>query len=311
MEAMASASARTLRIAASCTTALAALCALASAQGVPTAASLRGAGTSGVGDLAEQAGAALAGAGVLTGSTPRRLIHFTFDDGPDREHTPALLDALDRHAHKATFFFSTNRFEGIHARHDYAPELAREVARRGHQIGAHGYEHVRMSHMRASAVRAQIDQSETMFARVFGVRTHLFRPPYGSRNGAVDTRLAEGGYATVMWNLGMADWKQRPPADIARTFFRALERNERQLGDRGGVVLLHDTHAWSVQAYELIAAQLAERNCALLAAGEELYEVTDSLQPWAHPPSDTEHAARQEALRGRLGAICPSQTALP
>ena len=311
MEVMASASARTLRIAVSSTAALAALCALASAQGIPSAASLRGVGTSGLGGLAEQAGAALAGAGVLTGSTKRRLIHFTFDDGPDREHTPVLLDALDRNRHKATFFFSTNRFEGIHARHAYAPALAREVARRGHQIGAHGFEHIRMSHMRESAVRFQIDQSETMFARVFGVRTHLFRPPYGSRNTAVDARLAEGRYATVMWNLGMADWNAQPPADIARTFFHALERNERQSGDRGGIVLLHDTHAWGVQAYQLIVAQLEQRNCALRAAGEELYDVADSLLPWAHPPSDREYAARQEVLRERFRAICPGQADVP
>jgi len=308
---MASASARTLRIAASCSAGLAALCALASAQGVPAAASLRGAGPSGIGDLADQAGAALAGAGVLTGSTHRRQLHFTFDDGPERELTPVLLDELDRNGHKATFFFSTNRFEGIHARHAYAPELAREVARRGHQIGAHGFEHTRMSHMRPSEVRFQIDQSEVMFARVFGVHTHLFRPPYGSRNTAVDTRLAEGGYATVMWNIGMADWHERPPADIARTFFRALQRNERQSGDRGGIVLLHDTHVWSVEAYKLIAAQLTERNCALRAAGEELYDVTDSLLPWVHPLSDAEYAARQDDLRDRLSAICAGPVAVP
>jgi peptidoglycan/xylan/chitin deacetylase (PgdA/CDA1 family) len=100
------------RIAAGCGATVALLGTLASAQGLPGAASLRGAGTSGVVDLAVQAGASLAGAGVITGSTSRRMLHFTFDDGPDRWHTPKLLDTLDRTGHKATFFFSTSRFTG-------------------------------------------------------------------------------------------------------------------------------------------------------------------------------------------------------
>ena len=303
--------ARVLRVAAGCTATLSFLCALGSAQGLPTAASLRGAGTSRVHGLEVQAGAGLAGAGVISDSTKRRILHFTFDDGPDQDHTPRLLDALDRFGHRATFFFSTSRFTGLHPRHDFAPGMAREVARRGHRIGSHGFDHVRMSRMRGPAVRSQIDQSEAMFARVFGVRTFLFRPPFGSRNTAVDTRLAEGRYATVLWNLGMADWNERPPAEIARTFFEALERNEQQLGDRGGIVLLHDTHAWSVAAYERIAAELAERNCTLLAARQELYDVTGSLEPFAHPPTDPEYRAAQRALRNRLWPGCPGPSRRP
>ena len=95
-EAMAHAHARPARAAAGCAVALAGLCAFASAQSVSTAASLRGAGAAEAIDLAAQSGAALADGGLLTGSTPRRILHFTFDDGPDRDNTPKLLDALDR-----------------------------------------------------------------------------------------------------------------------------------------------------------------------------------------------------------------------
>jgi peptidoglycan/xylan/chitin deacetylase (PgdA/CDA1 family) len=308
---MALAEVRALRMAACGAAALSMLGALASAQGIPTAASLRGVRTSGVEGLAAQAGAALAGTGVIDGSTRRRLIHFTFDDGPDRVHTPPLLDALDRNGHKATFFFSTNRFEGIHPRHDYAPELARQVAARGHPIGSHGFDHVRMARMRPPFVRAQVDKSEALFVRAFGVRPYLFRPPFGSRNKALDARLGDGSYATVMWNIGMADWNEQPATEIAGTFFSALQRNEQQRGDRGGIALLHDTHAWGVEAYELIAAGLAQRNCALLAAREELYDITDSVVPFARPPSDAEHAARQAVLRRRARRLCADSPSEP
>lgn len=251
-----------------------------------------------------QFGSALRDAGVLTGATQRRMLHFTFDDGPDEDYTPQVLDALDRAGFKATFFFSTGRFDPTHKRHAYAPALALEVARRGHQIGSHGFDHVRMSRMRPPEIDYQLARSEALFGRVFAARTFLYRPPFGSRNAALDRRLAERGYATAMWNIGLADWVERKPELVRMTFWRAIERNQRDRGERGGIVLMHDTHPWSAAALELIADSIAARNCALLAAREELYDVVDSLSPWVRPPSDRAHARRQAELRARAEARC-------
>jgi peptidoglycan/xylan/chitin deacetylase (PgdA/CDA1 family) len=251
-----------------------------------------------------QFGSELRGAGVLTGATKRRMLHFTFDDGPDELWTPPLLDALDRAGFKATFFFSTGRFNPVQRRHAYAPALAREIARRGHQVGTHGFDHVRMSRLRPPQLREQIAHSEAFFERVFGTRTFLYRPPFGSRNAAFDRMLAEGEYATVMWNIGMADWVARTPEQVRKSFWRAIERNECEAGDRGGIVLMHDTHDWSVAAFSLIAASIRERNCELLAAGEELYDVRDSLAAWAKPLPPAALDRRQAQLRARERVRC-------
>jgi peptidoglycan/xylan/chitin deacetylase (PgdA/CDA1 family) len=251
-----------------------------------------------------QLGEALRGAGVLSGATTRRQIHFTFDDGPDPTHTPRVLEALDRAGFKATFFFSTSRFAAKNKRNARAAELAREVARRGHQLGSHGFEHQRMSRLAPPALRAQLDRSEAMFERVFGQRTYLFRPPFGSTNAAFDAMLGQAGYATATWNVGMADWVARKPELIRLTFWRVLERNETERGERGGIVLMHDTHAWSVDAFALIATSIRERNCELLVKGEELYDVTESLEPWAKPLSEDQYAARQRELAARAEPGC-------
>ena len=161
-----------------------------------------------------------------------------------------------------------------------------------------------MSRLKAPALTEQLALSDAGFQRVFGAMTHLFRPPFGSRNAALDAMLLERGDATVMWNIGMADWNERAPELIQLTFFRALERNEKERGERGGVVLLHDTHAWSVDAFALIAAELERRNCALLAQGEELYDVTEDLAPFAREPEPASLQARQRALRERLQPRC-------
>jgi peptidoglycan/xylan/chitin deacetylase (PgdA/CDA1 family) len=255
----------------------------------------------------EQLGLPLQGAGIVTGATPRRMLHFTFDDGPTAENTPRLLDALDRAGIKATFFFSTSRFASRERRNSRSVELAREVARRGHEIGAHGFDHIRMSHLRPSAVRDELQSAEAMFLRAFGARTYLFRPPYGSRNRALDRMLADGRYLTVMWNVGLADWVAHDPEELRKIFWRVLQRNERLDGERGGVVLLHDSHDWSVAAFERIAESIAARNCELLARGEELYDVVDSLMPWVTPPSDETYAAWQQQLREQTSARCGAE----
>lgn len=255
--------------------------------------------------LAEQLGSGTRGRGVITGATKHRLLHFTFDDGPDASQTPRLLDMLDQAGMKATFFFSTSRFVSREARNAQAIELAKEVARRGHNLGSHSSEHQRMAKLAPPALRDQLKRSDEAFEAIFGAQTRLFRPPFGSRNAALDAMLAERGDATVMWNIGMADWVERKPELVALTFFRALERNERDRGERGGVILMHDTHAWSVDAFKLIAAELERRNCAALSGNEELYDSTEDLTPFAVEPTAAELAARQVALRSRYMKRCP------
>jgi len=217
---------------------------------------------------------------VITGVTPHRLIHFTFDDGPDPRTTPRLLGRLDAHGIKATFFFSASRFESRARRNAGVADLARSIQARGHTVGSHSVDHVRMRGLSPTQQRAQLDRNDVLFTKVFGSRPYLFRPPFGSRGDHLDSLLAERGYTTVMWNLGVADWVARPPQAILTTWQRVLERAEKR-GERGGVVLLHDTHAWTADALDLIMADLATRNCALIRdANAELYDVTPTLAPF-------------------------------
>lgn len=248
---------------------------------------------------------------VITGVTPHRIVHFTFDDGPDPRTTPRLLDRLDAHGIKATFFFSASRFDSRARRNAGVAELAREVQARGHSIGSHSADHVRMRGLSPAQQRLQLDRGDALFRKVFGASPVLFRPPYGSRGASLDAQLAERGMTTVMWNLGVADWVARPPQAILVTWQRVLERADKR-GERGGVVLLHDTHAWTADALDLIMEDLAQRNCALLNDPRaELYDVVPTLAPFfqprdgAPPATDTVPAvlpveplaARQRELR--------------
>ncbi len=255
-------------------------------------------------------GAAFEPGKILNGITGRRVLHFTFDDGPDAHTTPRLLDELDELAVKATFFFSASRFRDRSLRNAHARELALEVRRRGHGIGSHSVDHVRMRNMSPAQLREQLTQSDRLFTEIFGARTYLFRPPWGSHSPELDRMLAERHDTMVLWNIGSADWVIDSAAKLTTTFMRALPYLERQKGWHGGIVLMHDTHPWTVEAFPQIVKALRARNCELLARGEELYQIADDLRTFQivaageATSAASDEAARQARLRAETSARC-------
>ncbi|HKP55193.1 MAG TPA: polysaccharide deacetylase family protein [Polyangiales bacterium] len=212
---------------------------------------------------------------IIEGGTPRRLILFSFDDGPDRRTTPLLLDRLDAVGIKAVFFLTAGRIASRTPAEREQAELAREIVARGHLVGSHTVDHLQLPLLTDASAIAQVDGAEQIFQRVLGFRPSLIRPPGGARSPRIDTLLAERGYTTVLWNLGAGDFQVKTAGEVLETFRRVLERREREHAEHGGIVLLHDTYAWSVDAFQLIYAELWARNCKLLEQGEELYDIVN------------------------------------
>lgn len=210
---------------------------------------------------------------VIDGATPHRLILFTFDDGPDRRTTPLLLDRLDAVGVKAVFFLTASRIVGRTPVEREQATLAKEILARGHLIGSHTVDHLQLPLLDDAGVAEQVLGAEDIFQRVLGLRPSLFRPPGGARSPRVDELLAARGYTTMLWNLGSGDFQVHSAEQVLTTFRNVMERREREQGERGGIVLMHDTYSWSVDAFQMIWGELWARNCRLLARGEELYDI--------------------------------------
>lgn len=255
---------------------------------------------------------------IITGATPHRTMLFTFDDGPDQRNTPRLLDVLDEYGIKAVFFLTASRISGNTPWQRDNQALAREIVARGHWVGNHTVDHAQLPLLDDEAVLAQVRGADEVFERVLGSRTWLLRPPGGARSARVDALLAQHGYTQMTWNLGTGDFQVREPDAVFRTWRRVLERRERENGDAGGIILLHDTHEWSVEAVPLMMSWMRERNCDLLERGEELYDVAqdpsvffaarDDRAPSAEaPPARIDADAlsrRQRALRAETRQRC-------
>jgi peptidoglycan-N-acetylglucosamine deacetylase len=190
---------------------------------------------------------------------------LTFDDGPDPDATPAVLEALGSAGATATFFLVGEQVEAH-------PGLAAEVAARGHAIGLHGHRHV--EHDELADPRADIERGAAALAEATGERPALFRPPYGRFSVASYAACRELGLSPVYWSAWGGDWEPIPAPRIADLVIRDVAP--------GAIVLLHDSARY---AYRESARPTAEALPAVLeavaAAGLELVSASSAGVDWA------------------------------
>jgi peptidoglycan-N-acetylglucosamine deacetylase len=192
------------------------------------------------------------------GSRDHRRVALTFDDGPDPVHTPALLDALAELSAHATFFVLGRQV-------DAHPELARRIAREGHELGNHTYSHRYLPLRRSRTVARELAETDAAIQRATGVVPSLARPPYGGRSPRNVRAFDRSGKRTVLWDVNSFDWKGKTAQEIAA---RVLARVR-----PGSIILLHEARNGgdaTVEAVRLLVPALRER-------GFELSTTSDTL----------------------------------
>lgn len=193
---------------------------------------------------------------VWHGDRERAAVALTFDDGPDPEHTPGLLEVLARHDVRATFFW-------IGWRVRRAPELARRVVAEGHEVGLHGERHRSWLGRGAGDVIAELDAMRASFEDVLGMPgPWSVRPPYGWVGPSQARRIREAGYRVVECDVLPGDWAAPADAVVERVARRA--RN-------GSIIALHDGNSAGPRVAgtaDRIITRLRERGMALVTVGE-------------------------------------------
>lgn len=158
----------------------------------------------------------------------RSRVALTFDDGPDPEVTPRVLDLLERHGARASFFC-------VGARVEAHPELTAEIARRGHRVENHSHRHLRrFSVLGPRAQAREIDRAQEAIAAVTGRAPRLFRPPAGLRNALLEPILARRGLWLASWSRRGFDTVRRDPARVLHALTPDPDRRQ------GEVLVLHD-----------------------------------------------------------------------
>jgi peptidoglycan/xylan/chitin deacetylase (PgdA/CDA1 family) len=215
--------------------------------------------------------------GMIRGECARRpCIALTFDDGPEFANTPRILDELDRHGVRATFFVTGHRMDGDGDVAERNRETLRDTFRRGHLVGNHTYHHDVMDTMSEATLNTEIDRTATLIREVIGQPTYLFRAPYGAlhEQRAVHAVYSRG-LTPVFWGIDSRDWAVHTPEEVLANVQAGLDATP-----RGGVILFHDTLPRTADALPLVFAEIERRNEARRARGELAYEFVGLEELW-------------------------------
>ena len=167
----------------------------------------------------------------LPASAAKRCeVCLTFDDGPDPQVTPRVLDLLDRYQAKASFFCIGKKVAAF-------PAIVREIARRGHSVENHSHGHpLAFAFYGMSRLRREVESAQALIADITGRAPRFFRAPAGFRSPLLDPVLARCGMRYVSWTRRGYDAVRRDPVRVLQQLARGLAA--------GDVLLLHDgTHA--------------------------------------------------------------------
>ena len=228
-------------------------------------------------------------------------VAITFDDGPDPEWTPKILDVLKREHAPATFFLigiQADKFSGVTAR----------IYREGHEIGNHTFTHPDISNISSTFMKLELNLTERLFASRLGIHTILFRPPY-SIDQEPDTAdqvrplefTQEMGYITVGDKLDPNDWRENPhhsaeqiTADVMAHMPPCALYDQRC----GNILLLHDgggNRAETVRALPMIIESVRARGYQIVPVYQLLGKTRADVMP---PIPASEHWAARLDLIG-------------
>jgi cellulose synthase/poly-beta-1,6-N-acetylglucosamine synthase-like glycosyltransferase/spore germination protein YaaH/peptidoglycan/xylan/chitin deacetylase (PgdA/CDA1 family) len=167
------------------------------------------------------------------GKPSGKVLVLTFDDGPDPEYTPAILDILKQKKVLAAFFLV-----GVNAEKN--PDLVRRIYAEGHELGNHTYSHPNIAATSPERTRLELSSTERIIEHAAGVSTILFRPPYNADSepempAEIEPvlRAQEMGFVTVGERIDPQDWRKEATAD---SIFDEVVAEV----DNGSMILLHD-----------------------------------------------------------------------
>lgn len=185
---------------------------------------------------------------------PKMTLMVNVDWGD--EFIPSMLETFERF-NVVTTWFPTGRWV------KNSPELAKEIADAGHEIGNHGGWHGMPSQMSREEVAELITEGEEIIVEATGQKPVVFAPPAGDMNDQTVAVAAELGYKTVLWTIDTIDWqKPAPTVIIDRVVGKA---------QNGALVLMHPTKS-TAEALPVIIQRLKDEGYALVTVSELLSE---------------------------------------
>lgn len=191
---------------------------------------------------------------VRRGHPSRREIALAINVAWGTEHLPAILRTLAEHNARATFFLV-----GTWAAEN--PDVVRELAAAGHDLGNHSYSHPHVAQLSDAALAEEISRATDLIEKLSGKHVGYFSPPYGEFDERIIKVAHNQGYPTVLWSIDTVDWKHPPVTEMIKGVLDGAHN--------GAIVLMHPTPE--------VARGLPEMVAGLQALGYRLVTVSELL----------------------------------
>ncbi|MFR9070873.1 MAG: polysaccharide deacetylase family protein [Paraclostridium sp.] len=200
---------------------------------------------------------------ITKGNESKKTIALTFDDGPDEDFSPQILDILKKYNVKATFFMVGQKV-------GWNPQIAKRASDEGHDIGNHTFSHINICKSTNEQIINEINKTQKIIKDVTGKEPTLFRPPYRAINENLFNIIKSKDMKVVLWSdLDTKDWSNPGVYNIIKT----IEDNTKN----GTIILLHDYNkvrnnkSQTIQALEKVIPKMQ-------SLGYEFVTISDMIK---------------------------------
>lgn len=214
------------------------------------------------------------------GKSKAKEVVLTFDDGPDPAYTPQILDILDKHHIKGTFFV-VGENALLH------PKLVKRLHEEGHELGNHTFTHPDIASISPLRTKIELNANQRLIQEITGHSATLFRPPYvadanlSTKKDLLPVmRAQEMGYTTVGELIDSHDWQQLSSKEIVKQVLKQLPE--------GNVILMHDSggdRSNTVKALPIIIEELKKRGYTFTTVGNLIGKSSSEIMPPADQAS--------------------------
>jgi len=173
-------------------------------------------------------------------------VSITFDDGPNVEFTPRVLEILKKYSAKATFFCIGKQMENH-------PEILKQIIKEGHSIGNHTYSHSKsFGFFGTSKVVKELRKTKALIHTIANQETSLYRPAFGVTNPSIEKAVKKLGLKSIGWQIRSLDTTSRAENTVLKRITSKISK--------GDIILLHDTSEKTLKVLEQLLVFLKEKN---------------------------------------------------
>lgn len=179
------------------------------------------------------------------------MVALTFDDGPNPNATPKILDTLEKYKAVATFFDLGTCMRSY-------PNITKREKAIGCEVGSHTYSHKDLNNLSEKEIQDDINAAASIYENTLGEKLKLVRPPYGNANGTVKATL---DYAIINWDVDTLDWKTKNVNSILKEIrsYKSLD---------GRVILMHSIYNSTADTIEILVPELIKKGYQLVTISE-------------------------------------------